>query len=103
AFDLDGTLGVLDTHGWQARTFRTSGHDLSWLPDGRSLLFVQGCVVSNIYAMYGGDVQSISPDGHIHTLVSASHEYGGQIVSAAWAPAPSSVRSRPMAPGHGTV
>lgn len=95
AFDLDGTPGVLDTHSWQARTFRDRGHDLSWLPDGRNLLFVQGCQDASDDLMTSGDVQSISVSGHIQTLVSAERSYGGQIVAAAWATPPRSVRYRP--------
>ena len=87
AFNLDGTPGVLDTHGWRARTFHDAGHDLSWAPDGRSLLLVQGCRDAANDLMTSGDVQSISVTGHIRTLVSASGSYGGQIVSAAWTPA----------------
>jgi len=101
AFSLDGTPGVLDTHGWRSRTFRDSGHGLSWAPDGRSLLFLQGCSDTNNDLMAGGDVQSISLSGHVRTLISASHSYGGQIVSAAWTTPPSSVRYRRAQPVTG--
>jgi len=94
AFDLDGTPGVLDTHGWHERTFRDRGRDLSWSPDGRSLLFVQGCRDASDELMASGDVQAISASGHIRTLVSAARSYGGQIVSAAWTTPPTSVRYR---------
>jgi Tol biopolymer transport system component len=101
AFDLDGTPGVLDTRRWQARTFHDRGRDLSWLPDGRSLLFVQGCRDVRDELMASGDVQSISVTGHIRTLVSAARSYGGQIVSAAWTMPPSSVRYRRAQPVTG--
>jgi len=101
AFNLDGTPGVIDTHGWRPRTFRDSGHDLSWAPDGRSLLFLQGCSDDSSDLMAGGDVQSISLTGHVHTLISASHSYGGQILSAAWTTPASSVRYRRAQPVTG--
>jgi len=94
AFNLNGTPGVLDTHGWRARTFNDRGHDLSWAPDGRSLLLVQGCTDTSSEVMSGGDVLSISLSGHIGTLVSASRSYGGQIASAAWTTPPKMVHYR---------
>jgi WD40 repeat protein len=94
AFNLDGTPGVLDTRGWRARTFHDRGRDLSWSPDGRSLLFVQGCQDASDELMTSGDVQAISVSGRIRSLVSASRSYGGQILSAAWAAPPGSVRYR---------
>src|SRR4029077_20877995 len=51
--------------------------------------------------MASGDVQSINLTGHVHTLISASHSYGGQIVSAAWTTPPSSVRYRRAQPVTG--
>jgi Tol biopolymer transport system component len=101
AFDLDGTPGVLDTHGWHARSFHDRGRHLSWSPDGRSLLFVQGCQDASDELMTSGDVQAISVTGHIRTLVSAARSYGGQIVSAAWTMPPSSVRYRRAQPVTG--
>jgi len=101
AYNLDGSPGVLDTHGWRARTFRVSGHGLSWSPDGHSLLLVQGCSDANNDLMVSGDVQTITPTGHINTLISASHSYGGQILSAAWTTPPKSVRYRRAQPVTG--
>jgi hypothetical protein len=51
--------------------------------------------------MTSGDLQAISPSGQVRTLVSAAGAYGGQIVAAAWASVPSTVRYRPAQPVTG--
>jgi hypothetical protein len=90
--DENGTPGFLDTRTWRARTVRDSGHGITWAPDGRSVVFVQGCQDAAGESLTSGDVQTITPTGHVHTLVSASKPGGGQIVSANWAAVPANVR-----------
>src|SRR5262249_26213154 len=99
--DPNGTPGFLDTHAWRARIVRDTGHGISWAPDGRSILFVQGCQDAAADSMTSGDVQSITPDGHVRTLVSAAKPGGGQIVSASWTTVPPAVLYRPPQPVTG--
>jgi hypothetical protein len=101
AFDESGTPGFLDTQTWRARIVRDRGQLISWAPEGRSVLFLQSCQDSDGGSLSSGDVQTISPAGHIHTLISASKPGGGQIVSASWATAPAGVRYRAPQPVTG--
>ena len=101
AFMVGGRLGFLDTRTLQARTVHDFGHDIAWSPDGSSVLFVQGLDSDEGDSITTGDVQSVTPGGHIRTLVSGSAPYGGQIVSAAWTTAPAGVRYRPPQPVDG--
>jgi hypothetical protein len=100
-FQFGGSLGVLDTRTRRARTFARAVHDISWSPDGSSLLFVQGCEDANGDAESTGDVQSVTPSGQVRTLVSAAKPFGGQIESAAWTMVPSGLRYRAPQPVSG--
>jgi Tol biopolymer transport system component len=100
-FQFGGTAGVLNTRTLRAHAFARSAHDLSWSPDGRSLLYVQGCTSSNGDAEAKGDVQSVTLAGHVQTLVSTAKPYGGQIESAAWTMLPPGVRYRAAQPVSG--
>jgi WD40-like Beta Propeller Repeat len=84
AFTLGGEIHLLDTRTLHVRTLRVQGQDLAWSPDGRSLLYVQGGESTNSDAIATGDVRTVTPSGHVRTVVSAAKPYGGQIVSAAW-------------------
>jgi hypothetical protein len=99
--DPNGTPGFLDTRTWRARTVRDSGHGISWAPDGRSVVFLQGCQDAAGDTLASGDVQTITPAGHVHTLISAAKPGGGQIVSAGWAAVPAAVRYRASQPVTG--
>jgi len=99
--DPNGTPGFLDTHTWRARTVRDSGHGISWAPDGRSVVFVQGCQDAAGESLTSGDVQTITPAGHVHTLVAASKPGGGQIVAADWVSIPTAVSYRAPQPVTG--
>jgi hypothetical protein len=77
------------------RTTRAGGHDISWSPDGRTLLYVQGGESANSDAISTGNVQTVTPSGHIRDVVWGSRPYGGQIVSAAWTSAPRGLTYRP--------
>ena len=68
----------------RVRALVAAGHDIAWSPDGRKLLYVQGGESSNSDAISTGDVQTVTPSGHVSTVVYGSKAYGGQIVSAAW-------------------
>jgi WD40-like Beta Propeller Repeat len=84
AFAIGGTLGFLDMRTLHVRIVHATGHDITWSPDGRSVLLVQGGEDPDGFSISTGDVESVSPNGHISTLVSGSKPYGGQIISAAW-------------------
>ena len=101
AFMLGDTLGFLDTRTLHVRTVLDGGHDIAWSPDARSLLLVQGGESSDGDSITTGDVQSVTPSGHIRTVVSGSKPYGGQIVSAAWTTAAPGVRYRQPQPVDG--
>lgn len=100
-FRFEGTVGFIDTRTWRARSFARAAQDISWSPDSRGLLFVQACQDVSGDSLSTGDVQSITPGGHVRTLVSASGSYGGQIVSAAWTTLPAGVRYRAAQPVSG--
>lgn len=101
AFQLGGTPGFLDTHTWRSRTVHDFGRDIAWSPDGRSLLLAQGCERPDGFWLESGNVEAITPAGHVSTLVSAKGSYGGQIVSAAWTMPPDSARYGPARPVTG--
>jgi hypothetical protein len=94
AFTL-GNIRMLNTRTLATFTTRASGHDIAWSRDGRALLYVQGGESSNADAITTGNVQTITPSGHIRNVVWGSKPYGGQIVSAAWTTPPRTVRYRP--------
>jgi hypothetical protein len=79
------TLATLTTHA--------AGHDISWSRDG-TLVYAQGGESTNADAMTTGNVQSVTPKGHIRDLVWGSKPYGGQIVSTAWTTPARTVRYR---------
>jgi hypothetical protein len=85
AFAVGGNIRMLDTRTLRVRLLRTGGHGIAWSPDGRRLLVVQGGESSDGASITTGDVQTVTPSGHVRTVVSGSKAYGGQIVSAAWA------------------
>ena len=93
AFTL-GTIHILDLRTSRVRALVAAGHDIAWSPDGRKLLYVQGGESSNSDAISTGDVQTVTPSGHVSTVVSGSKAYGGQIVSAAWVTPARGVRYR---------
>jgi hypothetical protein len=93
AFSL-GTIRMLNMRTLAVRTTRAGGNGISWSPDGRTLLYVQGGESTNGDAISTGNVRTVTPSGHIRDIVWGSKPYGGQIVSAAWTTAPLSVRYR---------
>lgn len=92
AFAL-GVIRMVDMRTHHVRLTRAGGHDISWLPDGR-LLYVQGSESFEGDSISTGDVQSVSPDGRVRTVVSAAKPYGGQIVGATWTVAAADVHYR---------
>jgi hypothetical protein len=95
AFTL-GNIRLLDTRTLRVRLLNAAGRGLSWSPDGRGLLYVQySGESSNGDAISTGDVQTVTPSGHVATVVSAGKAYGGQIVAAAWATRERGVQYRP--------
>ena len=94
AFAFGTEIRILAMRTLHARTLRVQGHDLSWSPDGRRLLYVQGGESSNADAIATGDVQTVTPSGPIRTVVAAAGPYGGQIVAAVWVTPPRGVRYR---------
>jgi hypothetical protein len=94
AFSL-GTIRMLNTRTFAVRTTRAGGHGISWSPDGRTLLYVQGGESTNADAISTGNVRTVTPTGHIRDVVWGSKPYGGQIVSAAWTTPPRTLRYRP--------
>jgi Tol biopolymer transport system component len=99
AFAL-GVIRILDLRSGHVLLVRASGHDISWLPDGR-LLYVAGSEDAAGDEIATGDVQTVTPHGHISTVIAAAKPYGGQIVAAAWTtaarPSTTSRRSRSTA------
>jgi WD40 repeat protein len=98
AFTFGAEIRILSVRTMHARALRVQGHDLAWSPDGGRLLYVQGGESSDGDAIATGDVQTVTPSGHVRTVVSASSPYGGQIVAAAWTTPARGVRYR--APQH---
>ncbi|HEX6700864.1 MAG TPA: hypothetical protein VF101_09050 [Gaiellaceae bacterium] len=96
AFAVGGNIRLLDTRTLRVRVLHAAGRDLSWSPDGRRLLYVQySGESSNGDAISTGDVQTVTPSGHVATVVSAAKPYGGQIVAAAWATRARGLQYRP--------
>jgi hypothetical protein len=95
AFALGGAIRMLDARTLSVRVTRAAGHDLAWAPDGSRLLFVQGAESGDGSSITTGDVQTVTRDGHIRTVVAAAKPYGGQIVDATWTTVPAGVRYRP--------
>jgi WD40 repeat protein len=93
AFSL-GTIRMLNMRTLAVRTTRAGGNGISWSPDGRTLLYVQGGESTNGDAISTGNVRTVTPSGHIRDVVWGSKPYGGQIVSAAWTTASRGVRYR---------
>jgi hypothetical protein len=102
AATLSHALTILDLRRHTARTVPGSAHDLAWAPDGRRLLYIQRNDSSDGDSITTGDVRAVTPDGHIHVIVSRSAPYGGQIVAAAWAAPPRNVTFRPPERVDGT-
>jgi hypothetical protein len=102
AFAAGTVIRMLDTRTLGVRPTRAAGHDLDWAPDGSRLLFVQGSESGDGSSITTGDVQTVTRDGHIRTVVAAAKPYGGQIVDAAWAATPAGVRYRPPETVDGT-
>jgi dipeptidyl aminopeptidase/acylaminoacyl peptidase len=94
SFTFGAEIRILTVATMHARTLRAQGHDLAWSPDGRRLLYVQGGESSDGDAITTGDVQTVTPSGHVRTVVSAASPYGGQIVAAAWTTPARGVRYR---------
>jgi WD40 repeat protein len=88
-----GAIRMLNVRTLATLTTHAVGHDISWTGGG-ALVYVQGGESTNADAMTTGNVQSVTPNGHIRNLVLGSKAYGGQIVSAAWTSVPRSVRYR---------
>jgi len=92
-----GRVGFVNTRSLRVRTVRIDARDIAWAPDSTRLLIVRGTEEAYEYAITTSDVQTITPSGHIQTVISASAAYGGQIVSAAWTtPAAGITYSRPQ-------
>src|SRR5581483_1216990 len=101
AFQL-GAIHMLDTRSLRVRLTRASGRDLAWAPDGSRLLFVPVGGSANGDTIVTGDVSTVTPGGHIETVVAAAKPYGGQLVSAAWTTPAPGIRYRPPEQVDGT-
>jgi hypothetical protein len=95
AATLSQALVILDLRKHTARLVPGHVQDLAWSPDGRRLMYVQRSDDSDGSSIATGDVRTVTPDGHVRVVVSRAAPYGGQIVAAAWAAPPRTVRFRP--------
>jgi Tol biopolymer transport system component len=82
AFHDAAKIGLVDSRTLRMRTFAVVARDIAWAPDGSRLLVVRGTEYDT--AISTGDLQTLTPSGHVAGVVSASGAYGGQIDSAAW-------------------
>jgi dipeptidyl aminopeptidase/acylaminoacyl peptidase len=59
---------------------------LAWSPDGRSLAYIPGGTNPEIWGgIESGNLRVVSVSGHLRTVVSTEHAYGGRMLSIAWA------------------
>jgi WD40 repeat protein len=84
AFDTSGVIRLLDLSTSRVRLLPAGGHDVTWAPDGKSLLVVEGGVDLAGDSIASGDVVTVTLGGRVSTVVAAAKPYGGQILSAAW-------------------
>jgi Tol biopolymer transport system component len=101
AFALGG-IRMLDTQTGRVRLTRAGGSNIAWEPDGSRLLFVPSGTSASGDSISTGDVQTVTPGGHIQTVISAAKPYGGQIVATAWTTPAAGVHYRSPQPVDGT-
>lgn len=101
AFTLGQGIKIVDMQTGRVRALAPFGHGLVWAPDSSRLLYVESTLSTNSDAISVGDIKTVTPGGRVHTVVSASTSYGGQLVAAAWTRSPRGLRYRRPRPADG--
>ena len=88
AFTLGQGIKLVDIRARRVRALAPYGHGLAWAPDSSRLLYVESTLSTNSDALSVGDIKTVTPVGHVRTVISSSKSYGGQLIAAAWTRSP---------------